>query len=145
MSHKDYSKSQALPDYHEGTVHTRAVIVQDKAYPREYATTTVQPVRTCIEFFNSQINRSKDRSKKQPKHPGKNPSSQEKQASRQNGTGEYIHLLNYKDTRLHGLQNDNKKESLNTLIRNLEECDYYKRPQVTKYKDKTKATIESPW
>ena len=75
----------------------------------------------------------------------KEPVITRKASIKTNGTGEYIHLLNYKDTRLHGLQNDNKKESLNTLIRNLEECDYYKRPQVTKYKDKTKATIESPW
>ena len=100
-------------------------------------------MRTCIEFFNNQIYSSKDRPKKQPGQPEKNPSSQEKQASRQNRTGEYIHLL--KDTRVHGLQNDNKKESLNTLLRNPEECDYYKKPQVTKYKDKTKATVESPW
>ena len=44
----------------------RTITIQDKAYPREYATTTVQLVKTCIEFFNNQINSSKDRPKKQP-------------------------------------------------------------------------------
>ena len=43
----------------------------------------------------------------------KNPSAQEKQAARQNRTREYIHLLKYKDIRLHGLQNDKDQSSTN--------------------------------
>ena len=45
----------------------RTTAAQDKAYPKEYHSTIVQPMRTCIEFFNNQIDNSNDQPKKQPR------------------------------------------------------------------------------